>query len=185
MSSLRDLLLNDDDGPDVLGELSRTFDLDRDRTRSAVEELIPALSRGMKRNADDGQGMDQLLEALRTGEHARYIDQPGTLGTETNRRDGDGILSHVFGDKGTSREVARRAAEKTGLSGAVLQKMLPVLASVAMGMLGKKVLGAGHGAAAPASRAESGGLLGSLLDGDGDGAVWDDVLGMAARGLLR
>jgi len=51
-----------------------------------------------------------------------------------------------------------------------------------MGSLGKQVLG---GTKAPASRTQSGGLLSSLLDGDGDGSIWDDVLGMAARTMLR
>lgn len=36
-----------------------------------------------------------------------------------------------------------------------------------------------------AARSGTGGLLASLLDADGDGSVWDDVLGMAARGLTR
>lgn len=180
MSQLRDLLLGDNARP-VLEQLQKTFGLDERQTRSAVEELIPALSRGMQKNAEQGPGMDELLEALRTGKHARYVDQPGTLADEATRRDGNDILGHIFGNKETSREVARRASTSSGISSAVLKKMLPVLATVAMGMLGKKVLG---GNAAP-TRSGSGGLLASLLDSDRDGSIWDDVLGMAARGLLR
>ena len=35
------------------------------------------------------------------------------------------------------------------------------------------------------NRASSGGIISMLLDGDKDGSIWDDVLGMAAKGLLR
>ena len=181
MSQLRDLLLGDE-GKKILDQLSKTFDLDQDQTRSAVEELIPALGRGLEKNAANGPGMDDLLDALRTGKHDRYVEEPASLGGEETRRDGNDILGHIFGDKKVSREVARRASTKTGLSDTLLKKMLPVFASVAMGMLGKKVLGSDR--SAPADRASSGGLLASLLDGDRDGSIWDDVLGMAARGLL-
>ena len=177
--NLLDLLLGDGNRG-ALDEVSRRFDLDERQTRAAVEELIPALSRGLEKNAQqDPKGMDELLEALRTGRHERYVERPTTLGAPETEEDGKSILGHIFGNKETSREVADRASERSGVSAAILRKMLPVLASVVMGSLSKQVLGGDR----TASRADQGGLLGSLLDGDGDGSIWDDVLGMAARGL--
>ena len=58
--------------------------------------------------------------------------------------------------------------------------MLPVVASLVMGALSKKLMGGGRSA----SRADTG-IIGSLLDSDGDGAIWDDLLGMGAKALLR
>lgn len=60
--------------------------------------------------------------------------------------------------------------------------MLPIVATMVMGSLSKKVIGGNRGAV---NRSSSGGLLTSLLDGDNDGSVWDDVLGMAAKTMLR
>ncbi len=182
MSSLVDLLLSDEN-KSSLDQLSRNFGLDDSQTRSAVKELIPALSRGLQKNTAAEPGMDDLLEALRTGKHDRYLDQPSTLGAETTTRDGNDILGHIFGTKEVSREVAKRASSRTGISDSLLKKMLPVLATVAMGAISKSVLGGGRSNAS--SRSGAGGLIGSLLDSDRDGSIWDDVLGMAARTMLR
>jgi len=179
--NLLDLLLGDGNRS-ALDEVSKRFDLDEKQTRSAVEELIPALSRGLETNVKGSeQGMDELLEALRTGKHAQYVERPATLGAPETVEEGNSILGHIFGNKETSRQVANRAAERSGISSSVLKKMLPVLASVVMGSLSKRVIGGTR----TASRADQGGLLGTLLDGDRDGSIWDDVLGMAARGLAR
>jgi len=183
MSNLLDELFADDNKA-AIEEVQKNFNLSEQETRAAVEELIPALSRGLQKNSAETPGMDELLEALRTGKHERYMEKPGSLGTRETVKDGNDILGHIFGSKEVSREVATRASGKTGLSSTLLKKMLPVVASLVMGALSKKVLGGGR-SSAPTSRAETGGLLSSLLDSDKDGSIWDDVLGMAARTLLR
>lgn len=181
MGSVLDLLLSGDN-KSTMDQLSRNFGLDDAQTRSAVEELIPALSRGLQKNTAAEPGMNDLLEALRTGKHERYMEQPNALGADSTTKDGNDILGHIFGSKDVSREVAKRASAKTGISGSILKKMLPVVATMVMGTLGKSMLGGGSRSA---SRSNSGGLLAGLLDSDRDGSIWDDVLGMAARSMLR
>lgn len=182
MSKLLDVLFADEN-KSALQEMQKNFNLSEKETRVAVEELIPALSRGLQKNTQDAPGMDDLLEALRTGEHAKYMEKPDLLGKSSTVKDGNDILGHIFGNKKVSREVASRVATKSGLSSTLLKKMLPVIASLAMGALSKKVIGGGGGR--NRATAGSGGLLTSLLDSDKDGSVWDDVLGMAARTMLR
>jgi len=182
MNNILDLLLSNDNRP-ALDELSRNFGLNEDQTRKAVEGLIPALSRGIENNTSNEQGMDELLDALRTGKHGQYMEQPNTLGRPETIEDGNGILGHIFGTKEVSREVANRVSKQSGISSAVLKKMLPIVASLVMGAISKKVIGGNS--PSQVNRSKSGGLIGMLLDGDKDGSIWDDVLGMAARGLLR
>lgn len=183
MSKLIDVLYAQENKA-AIDEVSRHFDLDETQTRAAVEELIPALSRGLQKNTQATPGMDDLLEALRTGRHERYMERPGSLGSRDTIKDGNDILGHVFGSKDVSREVASRASSKSGISSSLLKKMLPVVASLVMGALSKQVLGGSRGSTAT-SRSQQGGLLSTLLDSDRDGSIWDDVLGMAARSLLR
>lgn len=183
MSNLLDVLFADEN-KSALDEVRKNFNLNEQETRAAVEELIPALSRGLQKNTAATPGMDELLEALRTGKHERYMEKPGSLGTPETVKDGNDILGHIFGSKEVSREVATRASRQSGISSSLLKKMLPVVASLVMGALSKKVMGGGRTGAA-ASRSATGGLLSSLLDNDKDGSIWDDVLGMAARTLLR
>ena len=182
MSNILDLLFADENKA-ALNEVQKNFNLSEAETRTAVEGLIPALSRGLQNNTKASPGMDDLLDALRNGSHKQYMEKPNTLGSRNTVKDGNDILGHIFGDKKVSREVANRASQSSGLSSTLLKKMLPVVASLVMGALSKKVLGSGSGATT--SRSSSGGLLTSLLDSDRDGSIWDDVLGLAARSMLR
>jgi len=184
MNNILEAILANDNQP-ALTQMQKTFDLSEDQTRAAVKELIPALSRGLQKNTQDAQGMDALLEALRTGEHEKYMEKPDLLGQASTTRDGNDILGHIFGDKKVSREVASRASQKSGISSTLLKKMLPVLATVVMGSLSKKMLGSNTRGSARPAQTGSGGLLGAFLDSDRDGSIWDDVLGMAARSMLK
>ena len=147
--------------------------------------LIPALTKGIGQEAASTTGLNDLIGALGRGNHRQYIDDPASLGQEGAVLEGNGILGHIFGSKEVSREVASRAAEDSGVDSGILKKMLPLLASAAMGALSKN----GFGDTAAVQQVEGaqdsgiGGLLTSFLDADKDGSAMDDILGMASRFL--
>lgn len=175
-------------GGDVVSQAASRFQLDEGQARSAMGALIPALSRGISRNAADPQGLDDLIGALSRGNHSQYIEQPETLVEPSTVDEGNGILGHIFGSKDVSREVAAKAAETSGVDSSILKQMLPVLASVAMGAMSKNGFGsvAGAGSVNPLASGDQGGIggmLASFLDADKDGSIVDDVLGMASRFL--
>lgn len=184
MSNILEMLLSNNNGAAVK-ELSKQFNLPEAQARTAMEELIPALSRGMQNNTSSAPGMDDLLDALRNGKHTRYMDDPSLMNKAETTKDGNDILGHIFGTKEVSREVTNQVSQKSGVSGTLLKKMLPVLATLAMGALSKGVLGGGNTNARSGRTASAGGLVGSLLDTDGDGSIWDDVLKIAAKTMLR
>jgi len=163
-------------------ELSTQFNLSEEETRGAMKQLVPALSRGLQRNTSEPKGLDDLLDALKTGKHGGYLDKPGNLASPSTTKDGNDILGHIFGNKKVSRNVATEASQRSGVSSGLLKKMLPVVASLVMGALGKKLLG---GSSRNVNRSSTGGLLGSLLDSDGDGSIWDDILKLGVRTLLK
>jgi len=165
-----------------MDKLSQNFDLTPDQTSAAVKELIPALSRGLQKNTGDAPGLEDLLSALKNGNHSSYLDSPDVLSQAGTTRDGNDILGNIFGNKQISRDVASRASERSGISSTILKKMLPIVATMVMAQLGKKVLGGGGKAV---NQRQSGGLITSLLDGDRDGAIWDDLIGIGARAMLR
>jgi len=182
MSNILEMLLSNNNGSAVK-ELSKQFGLEEAQTKTAMEELIPALSRGMQNNTSSAPGMDDLLDALRTGKHTQYMDDPTLMGKAETTKDGNDILGHIFGTKEVSREVANQVSQKSGLSSTVLKKMLPIVATLAMGALSKGVLGGNNNTRG--RTASAGGLVGSLLDTDRDGSIWDDVLKIAAKTMLR
>ena len=86
-----------------------------------------------------------------------------------------------------SRRVAGSASQQTGLSGDLLKKMLPVVASMAMGALSSNTARQGiqRQSAAAAPGGDLLGMLSPMLDADGDGSVADDLLGMAGKFFSR
>ncbi len=183
MSLLKALLEANDGG--AVKALANNLGLDSGQAGSAIGQLLPALTAGMKRNVTQPGGLDALIGALTQGNHSRYLDDPGQLGSPEAIDDGNKILGHLLGNKEVSRKVAGQAAETTGIDTGILKKMLPMLAGLAMGTLSKQsgpggsldgILGGGSGDG-------TGGLLSGFLDADGDGSIADDLLGMAKKFL--
>lgn len=205
-------------------QLGSQFGLDPQQSQSAFAALLPAISSGLRQNTSSPQGLAGLLGALQNGNHDQYLDNPAQLNRPEVINEGNGILGHLFGTKDVSRAVAGQAAETSGVSADILKKMLPMVAMMAMGSLGKQTRGAGMfnqggglqgmlgqlamqqltggkssglggmlsgllGGGARKQQAQmqqrqqqahQGGLgiLGKMLDADGDGSSMDDLLGM-------
>ncbi len=177
--NISDLLL-DKSNSNVISEFANNFGVNENQAKDAISTLAESLSRGLGANTQDIKGLDSLMDALENGKHSRYIDEPSVLAREETVEDGNSILGHIFGNKDVSRHVAKRAAEKTGLGASLLKKMLPVVATMVMGSLGKKFLGGSKSI----SRQESTGFLTQLFDRDKDGSMIDDVLGMAFKAFM-
>lgn len=161
-------------------EAGQSVGLSPDQTTSALSALVPALAAGLTRNAAQPGGLEALLGALRSGEHARYVDDPSALSRQETVADGNGILGHILGSKDASRALADRGAAQTGLGADVLKKLLPVAATMVMGMLAKQ-----HSGQANVAAAGGGGdllsMLTPMLDRDGDGSALNDILGSVGK----
>ena len=188
--------------------------LNQQQSQNAIAALLPAISSALKKNTANPQGLAGLLGALQGGQHEQYLENPQMLGQPQTVNDGNAILGHLFGSKDVSRAVAGHAAQQTGIGADVLKKLLPLVATMAMGSLSKQtkaptmqsaltglamqhlmggqkksglgaILGAVTGANGRQQRQtqqthqQGIGIIGKLLDADGDGSVMDDVLNMA------
>ena len=167
-------------GGDSIGQLVKSVGLGSSDTSKLVEAVAPALMRGVQKNTADDSGLAGLRRALETGGHDRYVDRPELLGADETRADGNNILGHIFGSKDVSRNVAAAAAKDTGIDASLIKKALPLLASLAMGVMSKK---SSAGRDIGASASEGGlGPLGDLLGmGSKSGSGLDDILGMARK----
>lgn len=201
-------------GGNVAQQAGAQLGLNQQQSQSAIAALLPAISSALKQNTGSPQGLAGLLGALQNGNHDQYLEKPEMLGQPASVTDGNAILGHLFGSKDVSRAVAGRASEQTGIGSDVLKKLLPLVATMAMGSLSKQtrqptmqsaltglamqhlmggnkqsglgsILGAVTGANARQQRQtqqthqQGMGILGKLLDADGDGSMMDDVLRMA------
>jgi len=161
-------------GGSPVSQLAKQFGLGESDVTQVIQQMLPALTNGVKKNVSQQGGLESLLQALGKGNHDRYLDNAKALNTPAAVDDGNGILGHIFGSKDTSRALADRTAKKTGISADVLKKMLPLIAAMVMGSLKKQssnsgildqLLG-GLGGGRRSSRSSSGGL-GGLLGGLG------------------
>ena len=201
-------------------QVGQQFGLNQQQSQGAIAALLPAISSALKQNTSSPQGLAGLLGALQNGQHEQYLDNPAQLGQPAAVSEGNAILGHLFGSKDVSRAVASKASAQSGVGADVLKKMLPMVAMMAMGSLGKQTTG---GAASGGMKGMLGqmamqqlmggqqssgiggmlsgllggqkkavaqqqqthqqgmGLIGKMLDADGDGNTMDDILGMLMK----
>lgn len=143
---------------------------------AATKTGLEAILGGLAGNAKSEDGAAALLEALSTGHDGGILSNlGGLLGSSDSVADGSKILGHVFGDN--KNMVQAKVADKSGLDMGLVLKLLPILAPVVMGMLGRKSRTGGLDAAGLAGMLgdESKGLdlgdFADLLGGDSSGVV--------------
>ncbi len=186
-------------GGDLVKQMAGQVGLAEDDAKKAVSALTPALSRGLTNNIRQEGGLESLLGALTGGQHTKYVDEPERMASPETVTDGNAILGHILGSKDVSRNVAGHAAQETGIDAGILKKMLPMLATAAMGSLGKQTASMAAPAGQSSGLGAIGGVLGALtgggqqkdagvagmvegfLDSDNDGAVVDDLLSIAKK----
>jgi len=182
--NLLDMVLNAQNGG-MVNQLAKNFGLGSNDAKNAIGQLLPSLSRGIQNNISKPGGLESLLGALQKGNHQQYIDSPDSLNRSNTVTDGNNILGHILGSKDVSRNVAGHASQKTGLDAGILKKMMPLIATMAMGAMGKQASGGGAlSQLASGGRQQSSSLLGGLssfLDADKDGSVADDLLNLAKK----
>lgn len=191
MSGILDLL-NSDMGKTIINGVAQQSGQSTDKTSSVLTMALPVLMGAMKRNAASPEGAAGLMGALSGKHDGAILDNLGGLfagGVDQSvMQDGAGILGHVLG--GSQNNVTNALSQKSGMDSGTIMQILQIAAPLVMGYLGKQskqqnvsnsngmgdLLGnlLGGGNAAPKQQS----LIESILDGDGDGSILDDVAGM-------
>ena len=165
-----------------LARISEQLGVPQAQVANAAQAALPLLLGALGRNASQASGAEALFGALQT-DHAG-IDLGSVLGAVLGGGgQGDQILAHVFGGRQSRAEDALGTA--TGLGGDRAGQLLRMLAPLVLAYLARRLFSQ-HGAASPAvlgdvlgqehqrvveDREGSGGLLGAVLDQDGDGQL--------------
>lgn len=163
-------------GGGVINQLAGQFGLSPEQAQNAVSALLPHITGQMQENASQPGGLAGMANALESGDHQQYIDDPSQLSSPEAAQEGHGILGHLFGGSNAPDQIADQASQETGLHPGLLKSMLPVVASLAMGALSK------HAESASGEQGEgAGGLMGALGSilggGQGGGGNLGGMLG--------
>lgn len=137
-------------------------------------------------NTDKPGGADALFGALSRDHDGGLLDDLGGFLGGGQTTGGDRILGHVLGGKRQAVETG--LSRSSGLDMATIGKLLPLLAPIVMGFLGKaqkqqgldaqglSSLLTGERQTAERRAPDAMGVLSNLLDTDNDGQVVDDVV---------
>ena len=162
-------LLDNVGGMKSLGKLAGNLGLDSSKTNDLVGALAPALMGALKKQTSSENGLSNFKNALQSGKHQQYLNNPELLSSQETVTDGNNILGHLLGSKDASRNVAAQAAASTGIDISLIKKALPLLAGLTMGAVSKS------SDAGKSLKDSAGGMLGGLDIG------MDDVLNLAKK----
>ena len=196
--SLTDDLLSQLQGA-PLQQVSQQLGIDSQQASGAISAALPLLMGALGNNAAKPQGAEALLGALQNNHSG--LDISSVLGSvlgggNSAATNGAGILGHIFG--GNQDRAETGLAQATGLSSSSASQLLKILAPIVMAYLAQRMAGGGNQASAGGlaqilgqekqqvtqSGGIGGGLLGSVLDQDGDGQFGVSDLIKLGSGLL-
>src|SRR5690606_27380283 len=160
---------------------SRQLGTDQTQTVGAVSAALPLLLGALGRNAEQPQGAQALFGALQRDHGGLDLGSVlgAVLGSGSEAAAGPAILGHIFG--GNQPRAEQALGQATGLGGAQTGQLLALLAPIVLSFLANRskqqgldadslgqILGSERRQLQQQGGA-AGGLLGSLLDQDGDG----------------
>lgn len=188
-------------------QISQQLGLGQTQTAGAIAAALPMLVGALGRNASQPQGAEALFGALQRDHAGGGLGGLGDLlgavlgGQQSRQTDGAGMLGHIFGSRQPQAEQA--IGQATGLGSDKANTLLKVLAPLVLAYLAKRffdnrqagaqqtaspqVLGDLLGQERRQISQQGGlgsGLLGAVLDRDGDGDVDIGDIFKAGMGMM-
>jgi len=199
MANILDLIKGQMDD-NLLDQLNQQIGgANRNQTAQATDSILETLVEALAKNSANEQGASGLGAALDRDHDGSILDDlAGYLGGQRQAQNpkmtnGAGILKHILGGKQAG--IIDVISQMSGLNGNQTGSLMATLAPVVLGMLGKQKRQNNldnSGLASILTEAVTGrrqqrdpqqgmGMIGKLLDQDGDGNVIDDVAGMLGK----
>jgi len=164
MFSLNDIIQAAQGGQGI-NNLAQQFGLSPDQAQAAIKAVLPGLSQGLQAQASSG-GLADILGHLANPQNQQAFNDPQAAASPAAAQAGGNILGSIFSNNQITQQIAENAAQHSGLPPAVIQSMMPVIASMVMG-------GLFHSA----SNQGLGGMLGQLANQGNLGAVLGQAMG--------
>ncbi len=198
--SITDDIFSQLSGP-ALQQISQQLGTGQAQTAGAVAAALPMILGMMGRNASQPQGAESLLGALGR-DHAPGGGVADILGAvlgdgQSRQTDGLGQLGHIFGAKQQTAESG--LGQVTGLGSRKAQMLMKILAPIVMSYLAKRMFSGGQQSGSSQALGQilgqerqqvqqqggvGSGLLGAVLDQDGDGQLGIGDLLKVGAGMM-
>ena len=125
----------------ALQALAKSYGITPDQLDAVVGKVVPALSNRIERNTLSRGGLSDLVAEFARPDHIRALTDPNFATSPAAIDAGNQALDTIFGSKATSRNIAAQAAMSSGIGQAIIQKLLPIIASMVMAALAKNTQG--------------------------------------------
>ena len=145
--------------------VGRQFGLNEEQTRASLDALVPVVAAGVRRTAQSPEGLQEIFKQVLTSSHGGVLEDADAVSLDRAKPGGDEVLGQIFGKKQVSREVAQQLSATSGVGAAILKQLLPIVATMVLGTLAKKMGsgGAVAGEQVPQSGSAGGGGLDDIL----------------------
>lgn len=187
MEAIMDLL-SSDVGKQIIKGISQDTNQDENLTGEVLSMAMPMLMGAVKKNVSSPEGAVNILSALTSKHDGGIMDNLGTFFgggvDDADKNEGEGLLGTLLGS--SQDNVVNMIAGKKNIDVNTVLNILKVAAPIIMGYLGKQNSQKGDGSAKGLESVldsftgdgKQQSMIESLLDGDNDGSVLDDVAGM-------
>jgi hypothetical protein len=118
--------------------VARQAQVSRDQAERALRVLLPDLGRAIRRTAESPTGAPAVHAAMRDARYARYLEAPEALREPGAVADGERVLVEILDDQQRA-ELVREATVAIGAGEDRARTLLPLVATLAMAALGRKV----------------------------------------------
>ena len=119
--------------------VGRQFGLNEEQTRAALDALVPVVAAGVRRTAQSPEGLQEIFKQVLTSSHGGVLEDADAVSLDRAKPGGDEVLGQIFGKKQVSREVAQQLSATSGVGAAILKQLLPIVATMVLGTLAKKM----------------------------------------------
>jgi hypothetical protein len=125
------------------GEIVRTLaaeaGLDDSQAEEALCALLPEIGRAVRRTGESRSGAAAAHAVMRDERYQRYLDDPPALRQPDAASDGERVLSDILEDDEERGRLVRRVAAAIEPHEDAVRTLLPLVAVLAMGALGRQL----------------------------------------------
>ncbi len=173
-------------GGGTINAIAKKLNVDPRIAQGAIQVAMPMLISALSKNTSSQRGAEGLFGALKKDHDGGILeDLAGFVLGGDNKKDANGILGHIFGQKRSG--VERILSLNSGMQQNQSSELLELLAPVVMGAMGKQVrqenlqaqqlaeLLSGAKQYAKVKDPRDMSTIQRFLDSDGDGRIDDDL----------
>jgi len=170
-------------GPSVVSQLAGNMGANEQQTQSAIGTALPILLNALTQNTQSTEGANSLLNALNKDHDGSLLDNVLGFLNNSSSGNGAGIINHILGPQ--QENIASQIGEKSGIGTGNAMQLIQTLAPIVMAFLGKQNQQNGGNSVLSLlnmftnlqtqQKPQSTDFISSLLDGNGDGSVIDDI----------